>query len=415
MKKIKYIFIYLLFVFSNLIFAQSGWYPLSSGTTTYLNKIQFVNSQTGWAGGHQGIPTYYILIKTTNGGDTWIDQRPNFPYGNRIISLFFLNANTGWITGADGLFKTTNGGNNFIALNGNCVNDCYFVDNLTGWILCVPVAPQLMKTTDGGTTFNSQYINIGSSEQLSSIRFINTSTGWCVGNNYIFKTTNGGTNWTSQTHPYCTGIKCVYTLSSEIAWITADSGKVLSTTNGGIEWISKSIGSNYSVSSVYFVNPSTGYISTYPRNIFKTVNNGINWYPQMTDTSSIINSIYFTSNDTGFACGSMGKIFKTTNGGGTIGIKKINEIIPNKYSLSQNYPNPFNSSSKFNIGITKQSNVRVLVFDALGRKIETIVNEELNPGTYEVLFDATNYPSGIYFYKIIIGDYKETKRMTLIK
>jgi photosystem II stability/assembly factor-like uncharacterized protein len=313
MLKIKFIFIYLIFVSCNLLFAQSGWYPLNSGTATNLLKIQFVNSQTGWAGGVQLFPTHYTLIKTTNSGEIWIDQTPNFPFGNRVISLFFLNENTGWVTGAEGLFKTTNGGNNYTALNGYTVSDCFFTDDLTGWILCVPEAPQLMKTTDGGNTFEPQTINITSSEQLSSVRFVNTLTGWCVGNNYIFKTIDGGTNWILQEHPFCENIMCVYALSPEIAWVSADSGKVLSTSNGGKDWKQNNITGNYLVSSLFFTNSLTGYAATYPRNIFKTTNNGLDWYPQMNDTTSAFNCIYFTSEDTGYVCGSQGKIFKITN------------------------------------------------------------------------------------------------------
>ena len=304
-------FFFLIFSHFNFLFAQSGWYSLNSGTTTNLNKIQFVNSQTGWAGGHQSLPTHYTLIKTTNAGETWTEQISSFPYGNRIISQFFLDENIGWVTGADGLFKTTNGGNNFIVLNGYTITDCYFVNNLTGWILYVPETPQIMKTTDGGNTFNAQTINIGSSEQLSSIRFVNSLTGWCVGNNYIFNSTNGGSDWNLQSHPECTGIRCINSLSPDIAWVSADSGKILSTTNGGKDWFLKSINSNYMASSIYFINSFTGYIATFEGSIFKTTNNGLNWHPQVTDTSSVFNCIYFTSTDTGYACGSRGRIFKT--------------------------------------------------------------------------------------------------------
>jgi hypothetical protein len=55
------------------------------------------------------------------------------------------------------------------------------------------------------------------------------------------------------------------------------------------------------------------------------------------------------------------------------------------------------------------------VFDALGRDIETLVNEQLNPGTYEAEWKAPNYPSGVYFYRITAGDYYETKKMMLVK
>ncbi|MGH2574128.1 MAG: T9SS type A sorting domain-containing protein, partial [Ignavibacteria bacterium] len=57
----------------------------------------------------------------------------------------------------------------------------------------------------------------------------------------------------------------------------------------------------------------------------------------------------------------------------------------------------------------------VTVYDIIGREIATLVNEQLQPGTYEVDFDALNYPSGVYFYKLTAGDYKDTKKMVLLK
>ena len=423
MIKIKLILFFLIFVCGNLLFAQTGWYPLNSGMIINLNRIQFVNSQTGWAGGHQSFPTYYIIIKTTNAGITWTDQRPNLPIGNRINSLFFFDANTGWIAGADGLFKTINGGDNYFALTAPLpyYYDCYFVNSQTGWVSGLSGADcKLIKTTDGGITWNMQSINFTQFEQINSIRFVNSLTGWCAGNTTIIKTTDGGINWITQSHPYCAGIKCVYVLSPETAWISADSGKILSTANGGTDWTVRNIGTNSSLNSISFINNTTGYIATSPRNIFKTTNTGLNWYPQMTDTASIFNSIYFTSNDTGYACGSMGRIFKTTTGGGTIGIKKINEIVPDKYSLSQNYPNPFNSTSnlKFEIsrlGGSSMTDVKIIVYDVMGREVQTLVNERLQPGTYETTFDGSLLNSGVYFYKLETEYFTETKRMMLIK
>jgi hypothetical protein len=61
------------------------------------------------------------------------------------------------------------------------------------------------------------------------------------------------------------------------------------------------------------------------------------------------------------------------------------------------------------------SNVRLIIFDITGREITTLVNEQLNPGTYEVTFDGSNLPSGIYFYKLTAGDFTDTKKLVLIK
>jgi hypothetical protein len=88
---------------------------------------------------------------------------------------------------------------------------------------------------------------------------------------------------------------------------------------------------------------------------------------------------------------------------------------PEHYSLWQNYPNPFNPSTKIRFSVPQSSNVVIKVFDILGSEIETLVNEEKPAGNYEVEFDATRLPSGIYFYRLQAGNFVGTKKMVLMK
>ncbi len=99
----------------------------------------------------------------------------------------------------------------------------------------------------------------------------------------------------------------------------------------------------------------------------------------------------------------------------TIGIQTISTEVPKGYTLSQNYPNPFNPNSKIKFQIAKSGDAKLFVFDELGREVATLVNEQLNPGTYEVDFDGSKYASGIYFYALKTDSYSETKRMILLK
>ncbi|RPI17289.1 MAG: T9SS C-terminal target domain-containing protein [Ignavibacteriae bacterium] len=96
--------------------------------------------------------------------------------------------------------------------------------------------------------------------------------------------------------------------------------------------------------------------------------------------------------------------------------------VPNKYELNQNYPNPFNPVTKIKFSIPESSikegmgdKVKLVVFDLLGKEAATLVNQKLSPGTYEVDWNAENYPSGIYFYKLQTKEYNVTKKMVLIK
>jgi hypothetical protein len=85
------------------------------------------------------------------------------------------------------------------------------------------------------------------------------------------------------------------------------------------------------------------------------------------------------------------------------------------FLLKQNYPNPFNPSTKIKYSIPQTSNVVIKVFDVLGNKIETLVNEEKPAGTYEIIWFAEKLPSGVYFYQLQAGDFVETKKMVLMK
>jgi hypothetical protein len=97
------------------------------------------------------------------------------------------------------------------------------------------------------------------------------------------------------------------------------------------------------------------------------------------------------------------------------GITPISTSTPDKFSLSQNYPNPFNPATKVKFDIPKQSIVQIKIYDLLGREIAELVNQQINPGTYEITWDASNYSSGIYFYKLTAGSFTDTKKMVLIK
>jgi hypothetical protein len=117
--------------------------------------------------------------------------------------------------------------------------------------------------------------------------------------------------------------------------------------------------------------------------------------------------------------GDSGKILRNDNF--ITEIKYKSQNIPYNYLLSQNYPNPFNPSTNIRYEIPKNGFVKLVVFDILGREIQTLVNEKQNAGSYEVTFNArqpglgSNLSSGIYFYKLQSGNYTETKRMLLIK
>ncbi len=93
----------------------------------------------------------------------------------------------------------------------------------------------------------------------------------------------------------------------------------------------------------------------------------------------------------------------------------VTESLPICFNISQNYPNPFNASTLIQYSLTEPSDVSIEIYDILGRKIETLFQAEQQAGYHQVIWDAEDASSGMYFYRIQAGDYSEAKKMLLLK
>lgn len=145
-------------------------------------------------------------------------------------------------------------------------------------------------------------------------------------------------------------------------------------------------------------------------------------------TQFVISVDYFTS-DTPDSVNIIIAVGDTVNGSGTIGaFALIDDLslggptdveqkypIPLTFNLLQNYPNPFNPSTKINFSIPEQAHVELTVYDILGNKISTLVNNNYSAGEYSVDFIADNLPAGIYLARFSAGKYSRTIKMTLLK
>jgi len=93
----------------------------------------------------------------------------------------------------------------------------------------------------------------------------------------------------------------------------------------------------------------------------------------------------------------------------------INTNISDDFALYQNYPNPFNPETSIRFDLSKLSNVKITLYDMLGRELTGLIEKNLSPGSYIVNWNAVNYPSGVYFYKLEAGEFTDIKKMVLIK
>ncbi|RPI19765.1 MAG: T9SS C-terminal target domain-containing protein [Ignavibacteriae bacterium] len=383
----------------------------------------------------------------------WVNCTPetNAPY---FCSVSFINDNTGYVLNMVGdVFKTTNGGNNWISIQSIYPRDVWdieFIDEDTGFI-CGDYYCSILKTTNGGINWEVKKLTY---LYLYDIKFVNTFTGFAVGEtSNILKSTNCGENWFSLNGPsgyyysistidtsnlYVCGYQVIYSSNngndwrvignnsgpySSLCFVNLNTGVVTNyfgnlniiekTTNLGNSWISID-SDTLSCTNVTFVNSTTGFICGQNGLILKTTNIGNNWNKQVTNIVNRLWKIKFTSQNTGYCVGE-GIVLKTTTGGEPIGIKPISEEIPASFELFQNYPNPFNPKTKIKFELPIKEKVELKIFDILGKEITTLVNGEMEKDYHEFLFDGSNLSSGIYFYRIKTDNFVESKKMLLIK
>jgi hypothetical protein len=103
-----------------------------------------------------------------------------------------------------------------------------------------------------------------------------------------------------------------------------------------------------------------------------------------------------------------------------VAVQNNKNTIPSRFELMQNYPNPFNPETKIRFSVPanrkqEMTDVKIIIYDILGRQITALVNESLKPGSYEIGWNAANHSSGIYYYKLVTKDFTDTKKMVLVK
>ncbi|MCI0448415.1 MAG: T9SS type A sorting domain-containing protein [Chlorobi bacterium] len=111
--------------------------------------------------------------------------------------------------------------------------------------------------------------------------------------------------------------------------------------------------------------------------------------------------------------------YKRNPTGNPVGITSINSEIPGEFSLEQNYPNPFNPKTIINFQLPSSNSgsnyVTLKIYDMTGREVSTLVNQQLNAGSYSVDFDGSGLSSGVYFYRLHAGGFSDVKKMNLVK
>lgn len=418
MKKLLFILLFTISLFHTSLFSQ--WIQQTVPVSKPITGIKFVDANTGWACTSWGteMDTSYIL-HTSNGGTNWLVQHaaPNSRY-NALSVIDANNIYAGGDSSARAKFsKTTNGGLSWIDIQtpvNMSIEDMVFQNIDSGWSCSGVVGPDVRTTTNGGLNWTVR--TNGITQQTQRLFFLNYSTGFCGANSFLYKTTNAGLNWVLN-NSFSESVASIFFINQATGWLGLTGGKVALTSNGGANWFIQQpfpLNGN-TTTDINFININTGYAGTgWFQKILKTTNGGINWGYQLVPTGSvkisIVDSLNCWASDLG--------ISHTTNGGGGItyvGLSNISVEIPSSSKLHQNYPNPFNPVTNFQIDISENTFVNITIYDILGKIIKTELEEFLKAGTYRVYFNASNLPSGIYFYRLTTNKLTATKKMILMK
>ena len=354
------------------------------------------------------------LYVSSNNGTSW-SQLSSGLIGLEFPAFTVSGANLFAGTEGSGVFISTNSGSSWTALTP--------LPNQNVFALAVSGA-NLYAGVDGGGVFRST--NNGSTWTNSTSGMTNTRiTSLAVTGNSVFAgtfgggvfySTNNGTSWSAVN----TGILNldVWTVNITPSYpgyvFAGTSGGVFYTSNNGNNWISFNSGLTDTYIHTLAFAGQVIFTGTDFDGVFRSTNLGGNWIAMNEGLSNTTVWVLTTAGQ---------YLYAGTNGNGVfkraltelVSVNNSSEVFPENFSLTQNYPNPFNPVTKIKYSLKEQSIVKLSVYDASGKMIENLKDGMQSKGNFEVEWNAVNYSSGIYYYKLEAGNYSETKKMILVK
>jgi len=400
-----------------------------------------------WAVGSQSLqsgPTR--VMRSTNGGATWINATGNLTTSGRAFTIGAATDQIAVVGFENGTaYRTTNGGTTWAQVTwpppvNTFMNRILFVSPTVGYAQGDHAPPPnlqwpVYKTTDAGATWTltntPNVLQIGSDieyGQNSGMFFLDENRGWftgVIGNSpqtspsRVYRTTDGGNSWSFTTLPQGTGFNinlAAFNPNDVFVMMQQAAPTVRRSTDGGATFVNPTPGLSL-IPTAIAARPNTNelYVTT-ANSILKSTNGGNTWEPEaIPSTITGLNFLIFANERHGWACGANGMIVKYQPATPLSVAPNLSPEKPISFKLAQNYPNPFNPTTHITYQLPTLSDVKLEVFDVLGRKVASLVNTTQPAGTYSITFNASNLASGIYFYRLQAGSFVETKKMMLLK
>jgi photosystem II stability/assembly factor-like uncharacterized protein len=390
-------------------------------------------------------------VLTTDGGNHW--QLVPLPAvtGVHLLSAYAIDRNTAWIvlddtsnTSNGGIFKTINGGIDWIKQGtaypgaGGHPSEIYFFDADSG--LCVGEPRngywEIYTTTDGGTNWirvPSVSVPAPAPEDFTGDGISRAGVGNCFWFNSascsVYRTTDKGLTWTVSRNIFPAPAYFIELAFKDnlnglaISYFGDDINKVSRSINGGESWTRlpelPSPPSSYWItyvpgtSGTYFItsHKNIGYLQPAVPGSMYTPDDGLTWIPV---DNLPHGPASFISNKIGWSAGCGDTIYKWNGFPLGIGDNYAHKHLNNAVTLNQNCPNPFALSTSIQFQIPISSKVILKVYDIQGREVKTLVNEEKPAGSYTVNFESGGLSSGIYYYRLQVGESVQIKKLCIL-
>jgi len=334
----------------------ANWHKVTTGITTPLTSVWFLDTLTGFVAGDKG-----ILLRTSDGGSTWTQAMTVVP-GYNYVGLCFTDQLNGWTISSTGaVYHTVDGGNTWTWISMTNTGEIFaftFPDSKHGWV--VGQWGTIKETHDGGKSWHPQISHVDIT-QIWDVSFTDSLYGWCaVGRGYKIHTTDGGKNWLVDGSIYVD------------AW-----------DHYAVKFFDHFTG--YMTGQYYW--DSDGFI-------LKTTDGGITWNEEQISIGNTINKLFAYDTLAIYGAGRSGTIIKYTGG-----ILQQVPVYPDAIAVTCN-PNPFSEVTFVKIRLTGLQPVSIQVYDSRGRMVLMITEKVYPAGDHSIQVNMKNFPDGTYFFRI---------------